>query len=102
MLTVGGITVSQEKLASLCKEYGVKELAVFGSRARGDNRPDSDLDILVDFYPESDTGLIGFSRLRRQFQELFGIKVDLVPKDGLKPIVRDEVLPEAKYFYEAA
>jgi predicted nucleotidyltransferase len=102
MFTVGGISVSQEKLTSLCQQYQVKELCLFGSRARGDNRPDSDLDILVDFLPNSQLGLIGFAGMQRELAELFGHKVDLVPKLGLKPIIRDEVLPEAKSFYEAA
>jgi len=101
MVTVGGIPVSEDKLTGLCKQYSVKELAVFGSRARGDNRPDSDLDILIEFLPESRLGLIGFAGLQREFEDLFGIKVDLVPKRGLKPIIRDEVLPEARSFYEA-
>jgi predicted nucleotidyltransferase len=102
MFTVANIKVSQEKLTSLCQQYGVKELALFGSRVRGDNRPDSDLDILVDFLPETRIGFIGYASLQEALADLFMIEVDLVSKKGLKPIIRDEVLPEALPIYEAS
>ena len=87
MLTTYGLDVSEEKLVALCKQYEVRELALFGSRARGDNRPDSDVDLLVEFLPDASIGLIGYSKLQRELSEIFGMKVELVTKIELKPIV---------------
>ena len=102
MLKVSDIEVPEEQLEALCKKYGVKELALFGSRARGDHRENSDIDLLVEFLPDAVIGLIRYASLQQELVKLFRVKVDLVSKKGLKPIVGDEVLPEAKPFYEAA
>ena len=102
MLTTYGLDVSEEKLVALCKQYEVRELALFGSRARGDNRHDSDVDLLVEFLPDASIGLIGYSKLERALSEIFGMKVDLVTKIGLKPIVRKYVLQDVKPIYGLA
>jgi uncharacterized protein len=101
MLKVADIEVSQEQLAFLCQQYGVKELALFGSRARGDNRPDSDLDLLIEFFPDKSLGFIAFAGLQQEFESLFGKKVDLVPKGGLKPLIKLTVLPDLIPIYDA-
>jgi predicted nucleotidyltransferase len=88
-------------IAKICARYKVAELLVFGSTARGDASQDSDIDLLVTFQSDAAIGLIGFNRLRRELEEGLGRKVDLVPKDGLKPIIRDEVLAEAQLLYAA-
>jgi predicted nucleotidyltransferase len=102
MLTTYGLNVSEEKLAALCKEYGVKELALFGSRARGDNRADSDFDILVEFLPETRIGLIRLSGMQQELEAIFQFKVDLVPKRALRPMIRESVISEARSIYHAA
>lgn len=89
------------RLAQLCREYGIAELAVFGSAARGEVDPDSDVDILYTRLPGNDLG-VGYFELQEALEELFGRPVDLVPKDGLHWIVRDEVLAEARELYAAA
>ena len=88
-------------IAKICARYKVAELSVFGSTARGDAGQDSDIDLLVTFQADAAIGLIAFSRLRRELEEGLGRKVDLVPKDGLKPLIRDEVLSEAQLLYAA-
>jgi len=88
-------------IAKICVRYKVAELSVFGSTARGDAGQDSDIDLLVVFQSDAAIGLIAFNRLRRELEEGLGRKVDLVPKDGLKPIIRDEVLSEAQLLYAA-
>jgi hypothetical protein len=88
-------------IAELCRRHQVRELAVFGSAARGEARPDSDIDLLVEFYPEARVGLLGFARLMNELSELLGRKVDLVSKPGLKPLIRDAVLAEARVIYAA-
>ena len=76
----------------LRKRFGVKSLAVFGSVARGEARPDSDVDILVEF--ESSPGFDGYMALKFYLEDLLGRKVDLVMKNALKPWARDVVLRE--------
>lgn len=89
------------QLAELCRRYGIAELSVFGSAARGDAGPDSDVDILYVRAPGNDLGA-GYFDLQDDLEQLFGRPVDLVPKDGLHWIVRDDVLAEAKELYAAA
>ena len=76
----------------LRKRFGVKSLAVFGSVARGEAKPESDVDILVEF--ESSPGFDGYMALKFYLEDLLGRKVDLVMKSALKPWARDVVLRE--------
>ena len=91
---------TKEKIAELCRKNKVRELSLFGSRARGDYRPDSDYDLLVDFRADSDIDLFDYARMQVDLEELIGTKVDLVEKVGLKPLIRDTVLAEAQPIYE--
>jgi predicted nucleotidyltransferase len=102
MQQISGIVVPEAELDQLCRKYRVKELSVFGSRARADNRPDSDLDLLVEFLPDTVLGLIGYGRFRDELSQLFGVDVDLAPRHGLKPIVQHYALPDIKPLYEAS
>ena len=71
---------------------GVRSLYLFGSTARGQEQPDSDVDLLVEFYRP--VGLFDLTRLRIRLEEVLGRRVDLVPGDALKPRIREEVLAE--------
>jgi hypothetical protein len=86
-----GIEVSPESLAAVCSRYRIRELAVFGSAARGDMRPGSDVDILVEFEPGAHPGL-GFFQPEEELTERFGRRVDLGRKSLLKPLVGPSVL----------
>lgn len=90
------------ELARLCRLYGISELSVFGSVARGTARPDSDVDLLYLRAPDATFGLIDLMRLRDELARLFGRSVDLVPKDGLHWVIRDRVLADAQVLYAAA
>lgn len=72
---------------------GVRSLEVFGSVARGDSRPTSDVDLLVDFVEVP--GLIGFLSLKHRLEDLLGAPVDLVMRSTLKARIREQVLREA-------
>ena len=74
---------------------GVRSLAVFGSLARGDFFPESDLDILVEF--EREVGLFEFIRLNLNLEQWTGCRVDLVTADALRPALRQRILDEAIY-----
>jgi len=100
-IQLGDTRIDGPSLATLCRRYGVKELSLFGSTARGEMRPDSDIDIMVEFEPGVRTGLIRFETLIEELESLAGRKVDLVTKRGLKPWVRPEVLKDARVIYAA-
>lgn len=90
-----------EKIAELCRTHKVRELSLFGSRARGDHTKESDYDFMVDFFPDAKIGLLEFSEMQIELEELMRSRVDLVTKDGLKPRIRHRVLSEAQIIYEA-
>ena len=87
------------KIAELCRRYHVRELAVFGSAARGEVRPESDIDLLVEFDPDARVGLIDYASLMLDLTSLLGRNVDLVDKGGLKPLIRSDILAEARTLY---
>ena len=101
MISVGVVDIDEAKLAGICRRYQVRELAVFGSAAKGEMRPDSDVDLLVEFLPEAQIGLLEHAGLMLDLSELLGRKVDLVSKRGLKPLIRDSVIREARPVYAA-
>jgi len=96
-----GVELPETELAEFCRRHQVRELALFGSAARGELRPDSDIDILVEFLPEARPGLLGFSAMTRELAPIFGRRVDLAVKPALKPLIRPAVLAEAKLLYAA-
>jgi predicted nucleotidyltransferase len=80
---------------SLCDNYQITEIGIFGSYARGEETEASDIDILVDY--ETAPTFIMLVELRDYLSQLFGLKVDIVTKNGLKPRIRDRVLAEVIY-----
>lgn len=96
---------SQEILARLrenesaLRARGVSHAALFGSRARGDNRPDSDIDIMVEFEPAARVTVFNYSGLKDYIAKLFDGPVDVVNRDGLKPYVRPAVTVDAIYAF---
>ena len=91
----------EAQIAEVCRRYGVKELSVFGSAARGELRQDSDIDLLVDFLPDARPGLLGLSAMARELSTLVGRHVDLAVKPALKSLIRADVLAEARPVYAA-
>jgi predicted nucleotidyltransferase len=87
-------------LAALAARYGLTELAVFGSTARGEATAASDVDFLYVRGPEGPKGL-AFLTLQPDLEELLGRHVDLVPKDGLHWVIRDQVIEDAEILYAA-
>ena len=101
MIQVGPIELDERKLAELCRCYGVRELSLFGSAARGEARPNSDIDLLVEFLPEAEPGLLDHAGLMLDLAALLGRKVDLVSKNALKPLIRDSVMQDSRRLYAA-
>ncbi len=79
------------------KKFGIKEIGIFGSYVRGKPKKSSDIDILVEFYPEAEMDLIKFIELEEYLSDLLGIKVDLVMKSALKPRIGKQILKEVIY-----
>ena len=76
---------------------GVTHAALFGSRARGDNRPDSDTDIVIDVDPEARISVYDYVGLKEYIGGLFDGPVDVVSRDSLKPFLRPAVTVDAVY-----
>ena len=96
-----GIELPEAEIVEICRRHGVSELSLFGSAARGEMRPDSDIDFLVDFLPGARPGLLGVSAMTRELSLLLGRCVDLAIKRALKPLIRPGVLAEARLIYAA-
>jgi predicted nucleotidyltransferase len=78
---------------------GIRHAAVFGSVARGDNRPDSDLDILVEFEPDAEGSIYDYMRLKDYVASLFNGLVDVIDRDALKPHLRSPSARDAVYAF---
>jgi hypothetical protein len=84
----------RREMPRLRDAYSVKSLEIFGSFVRGEASPSSDLDLLVEF--DQTPTLFSFVRLENELSQLLGIKVDLVMKDSLKPVLGARILAEAE------
>ena len=81
------------------RERGVLHAALFGSRARGDNRPDSDTDIMIEVDPSAHVTVYDYVGLKEFIASLFDGPVDVVSRDGLKPYIRPAATADALYAF---
>jgi predicted nucleotidyltransferase len=84
---------------SALRVRGVSHAALFGSHARGDNRPDSDIDIMIEVDPAARIGVYEYVALKDYIAELFDGPVDVVSREGLKPYVRPAATTDAIYAF---
>jgi uncharacterized protein len=82
------IVVRLRENEAALRARGVAHAALFGSRARGDERTDSDTDIMIEFDPPARITVFDYARLKRDLADLIGGPVDVVNRDGLKPYVK--------------
>jgi len=101
-MTRARIDIPDDKIADFCRQNRIKRLALFGSVLRDDFRPDSDVDVLVEFEPDARVGLLGLARMEIELGDLLGRKVDLNTPGFLSDYFRQEVLAEAEIWYDAA
>jgi len=96
-------TVPRAKLAALCRKYHVRRLGLFGSAARGELAPESDVDLLIEFEPGKAPSLWAEPEMREAFGALFGgRRVDLVPPQVMEnPYRRKSILRDLRVLYEA-
>ena len=94
------VQFDRDRLAELCRRHDVTRIRIFGSASRGEERPDSDIDLIVDF--GSPKGFFEVIRLEDQLQAFFGRPVDVVTEPGLSPLLRRSILNSASVLFDAA
>jgi uncharacterized protein len=96
------LDVDREALAELCRRHRIRRLSLFGSVLKGTARPDSDIDLLVEFEPDAHPTYFTLARIELELSPLFGGKrIDLRTARELSRYFRDEVVREAEPQYEA-
>ncbi|MEO1388081.1 MAG: nucleotidyltransferase family protein [Cyanobacteria bacterium J06634_6] len=84
---------------TLQSDYHITELGIFGSYVRGEQTPESDVDILVEFDPSFRFGLFTYCHIENYISDHLGKKVDLVMKESLKPYIGKQILKEVIYLW---
>ena len=87
-----------KKLIEICRAHGARRVGVFGSVARGEERPDSDLDLVVRF--QKPRGFLAIVRLERELSEALGRKVDLLTEGAISPYIRVRIQDDLRVVYE--
>jgi hypothetical protein len=104
-MTPMGLGVPADKVADFCRRWKIRTLAVFGSTARGELRPGSDIDLLVTFQSDADWTMFDHFAMEEELSRLFDREVDLVSSRALEenqnPMYRREILDSARQIYAA-
>ena len=94
----------KEKLLNAVKSNpniaDIKSVAIFGSYVNGTPRDDSDIDVLIDFYPQATVGLFKYIDIQQNLSQSIGMKVDLLTPQAISKYFREQVLKEAEFVYE--
>lgn len=100
-MTVHNMEIPEKQIAEFCRSKGIRRLALFGSVLRDDFRPDSDIDVFIEFQPDIRVGL-AFIRIQDELSVLLGRPVDLHTAGSLSKYFRDQVFKEMETLYVAA
>jgi predicted nucleotidyltransferase len=99
---MGQINIPSELISQFCRQNHIRRLALFGSVLRSDFNAASDIDVLVEFLPESQVGMLGLARMQRELTKILGGRtVDLRTPAELSRYFRDDVIRAAEVCYEA-
>lgn len=95
------IKIPTDEIVAFCQRHQIRELALFGSVLREDFSPASDVDVLIDFNPRVDETLtlMDLAGMQLELSEILQRNVDLVLRDGLKPLIKKEVLTHREVVY---
>ena len=93
------LVMPKHEIADFCREYHIRRLAVFGSALRDDFRPDSDVDVLVEFEPDHVPGFMALAAMERELSGILGRKADLRTPEDLSRYFREEVVATAEIQY---
>jgi len=88
-------------IEEFCRKHHIQRLSLFGSAVRGDFGPESDIDVLVEFQADARVGFLQLSRMQRELADILHRPVDLVPRAGLKPVIREQIVKEEVVIYAA-
>lgn len=95
----GRVAVDRERIARFCQEHHIRKLSLFGSVLRSDFRRSSDVDVLVEFEPNTRVGFIHLAGIESELSEILGRKVDLRTPAELSRYFRQDVLDTAEVIY---
>lgn len=96
------IDIPKEKIAHFCQHWHIAKLSLFGSALRDDFRPDSDIDVLVEFQPGYIPGFLKLHQIQEELSNLLGNRqIDLVTPKSLNHRIRDRILAESEVYYVA-
>ena len=96
------ISINRDKIAEFCRRHHIRKLALFGSVLRDDFRPDSDVDVLVEFVPNASAGFLRLAAMELELSQLLGRRADLRTPPELSRYFRDNVIKTAEIQYAAA
>jgi len=96
------VHLKEERIREFCHRWGVRELSLFGSVLRDDFGPDSDVDVLISFAPDTDWDYWNWPEMLDELRDIFGREVDLVVKEALRnPFRRHRILTEREVLHAA-
>jgi predicted nucleotidyltransferase len=95
------LELPRDKIIEFCKKYPIRKLSLFGSVLRDDFRPDSDVDVLVEFEPEAKISYFDLAGMQIDLEEILGRPVDIGTPDMLSTYIRMNVLEGAQVLYES-
>ncbi len=93
-------SLDTEQIADFCERNYIRKFSIYGSILGDDFRPDSDIDVLVEFEKEAPVGLLEMAEMEIELSEMLGRKVDLQTPQDLSKYFRDKVLSKAEVLYE--
>lgn len=100
------IVIQRDLIKRFCNKWKISQLALFGSVVRDDFGPESDIDVLVSFEPDTNWTLFDLSDMEDDLAAIFGRQVDLVPKKGIEqsrnPLRKKQILDSAQVIYDSA
>lgn len=103
VMTTTAISLPTTKIAEFCQQWQVTEFALFGSVLRDDFRPDSDIDVLVDFHPDAHPKFSTLDQMETELRTIFHRDIDLVTRQGIQSsrnyLRRQEILSSAQVIY---
>lgn len=100
-MQIHDIHIPEQEIEAFCERHGVARLSLFGSVLRDDFTPESDVDVLVEFFPGRTPGMFGFGQMIIELREIIGRDVDLRTPNDLSRYFREEVLRSARLLHAA-